>query len=95
MDRDRIGSVTCKGIIWRCGQVVGVVRLLRISKRHGVCGVHFISVQSYAVKVVEEMHHQWISLIDGKSKPGSIVRSALVCFIWKFAFSNYPLCVCV
>ena len=29
--------------------------------------------KGYAVKVIEEMHHQWVSLIDGKSKPGSIV----------------------
>ncbi|KAL5459923.1 hypothetical protein EMCRGX_G033315 [Ephydatia muelleri] len=32
--------------------------------------------KSYAVKVVEEMHHQWTSLIDGKSKPGSIVSQS-------------------
>ena len=50
------------------------------------------SFQSYAVKVVEEMHHQWTSLIDGKSKPGSIVRSELVCFIWDWHLINYLLC---
>ena len=52
-------------------------------------GINIItSLQSYAVKVIEEMHHQWVNLIDGKSKPGSISRSAHG--VLHFGLFNHP-----